>query len=66
MNIAAATLDRRTIACLGCLLMLIGGWIQLPEARPLRGPGAVDPRGGHREPHPGALPTDELDDSAPN
>ena len=62
MNIAAATLDKRTIAWLGCLLLLIGGWISYQGLGRFEDPEFVIREAVIVTPYPGALPTEVADE----
>jgi multidrug efflux pump subunit AcrB len=56
MNLAAATLDKRTIAWLGCLLLLVGGWISYQQLGRFEDPEFVIREAVIATPYPGALP----------
>ena len=58
MNLAAATLEKRTIAWLGCLLLLIGGWISYQQLGRFEDPEFVIREAVITTPYPGALPTE--------
>ncbi|WPL15909.1 Multidrug transporter MdtC [Thiorhodovibrio winogradskyi] len=58
MNIAAATLEKRTIAWLACLLLLIGGWISYQGLGRFEDPEFVIREAVIVTPYPGALPTE--------
>lgn len=57
MNLAAATLDKRTIAWLCCLLLLLGGWISYQQLGRFEDPEFVIRQAVIATPYPGALPT---------
>jgi multidrug efflux pump subunit AcrB len=57
MNFAAATLDKRTIAWLGCILLLVGGWISYQQLGRFEDPEFVIREAVISTPYPGALPT---------
>jgi multidrug efflux pump subunit AcrB len=58
MNLAAATLDKRTIAWLGCILLLMGGWISYQQLGRFEDPEFVIREAVIATPYPGALPTE--------
>jgi multidrug efflux pump subunit AcrB len=62
VNLAAATLDKRTIAWLGCLLLLIGGWISYQQLGRFEDPEFVIREAVIVTPYPGALPTQVADE----
>jgi multidrug efflux pump subunit AcrB len=62
MNLAAATLDKRTIAWLGCLLLLVGGWISYQQLGRFEDPEFVIREAVIITPYPGALPTQVADE----
>lgn len=62
MNIAAATLEKRTIAWLACALLLIGGWISYQGLGRFEDPEFVIREAVIATPYPGALPSEVADE----
>ncbi|MCF7993212.1 MAG: efflux RND transporter permease subunit [Thiohalocapsa sp.] len=62
MNIAAATLEKRTIAWLACALLLIGGWISYQGLGRFEDPEFVIREAVIVTPYPGALPSEVADE----
>jgi multidrug efflux pump subunit AcrB len=62
MNIAAATLEKRTIAWLACVLLLIGGWISYQGLGRFEDPEFVIREAVIATPYPGALPSEVADE----